>query len=299
MRIPSFAAPRTLGLAHSRSAGTLAVPSSPCDGAASERRRWASTESRSGSRRRMSNPFSSLGRSSGHDAPFHASGLPTSSSRTASFNLLSALSPVREQAPSLPLAASYSLAGPNVDALGPSVAALHLHGAMPEPNIGHDISTALAASLSSASSLRSLASLLPAACRQSPIIGAGRTPRASRYSAPQADNESPIAYGSRSARRSSMSMQRSSEQYTFCARVPEGLSTEMVTVYVKRGCRLAIVADAWHLEHDAHHKWEIGFTPEDVNLGAVHVLLDVSGNLTLNVPRRGRVCAEQSVPIFV
>lgn len=49
----------------------------------------------------------------------------------------------------------------------------------------------------------------------------------------------------------------------------------------------------------AHHKWEIGFTPEDVNLGAVHVLLDVSGNLTLNVPRRGRVCAEQSVPIFV
>lgn len=268
MRIPSFAAPRTLGLAHSRSAGTLAVPSSPCDGAASERRRWASTESRSGSRRRMSNPceceplqphlhrcstifsVSSLGRSSGHDAPFHASGLPTSSSRTASFNLLSALSPVREQAPSLPLAASYSLAGPNVDALGPSVAALHLHGAMPEPSIGHDISTALAASLSSASSLRSLASLLPAACRQSPIIGAGRTPRASRYSAPQADNESPIAYGSRSARRSSMSMQRSSEQYTFCARVPEGLSTEMVTVYVKRGCRLAIVADAWHLEHD-------------------------------------------------
>ncbi|EPT05459.1 hypothetical protein FOMPIDRAFT_1110889 [Fomitopsis schrenkii] len=96
-----------------------------------------------------------------------------------------------------------------------------------------------------------------------------------------------------------MFMQRSSEQYTFCARVPKGLSTEMVTVYVKRGCRLAVVADAWHLEHDAHCKWEIGFTPGDVNLSAVHVLLDASGNLTLNVPRRGLVSEEHALPTFL
>ncbi|KZT67912.1 hypothetical protein DAEQUDRAFT_672243 [Daedalea quercina L-15889] len=97
-----------------------------------------------------------------------------------------------------------------------------------------------------------------------------------------------------------MFMQRSSEQYTFCARVPKGLSTEMVTVYVKRGCRLAVVADAWHLEHDAHYNWEIAFMPDDVNLRRVHVVLDVSGNLTVTVPRR-RIRPSEScaLPIFL
>lgn len=200
----------------------------------------------------------SLSRSSGHDAPFQASGLPTSSSRTASFSL-SALSPVREQAPLLPLvgmASSFSSSpgDPDVDALGSSVAALKV--AISEPNIGHDISTALGPSLSSASSLHSLASLLPTSSHQSePAFEANHTPLKSKSSAsfiPREDEEpeSPIAHARRSARRSSMFMQRSSEQYTFCARVPKGLSTEMVTVYVKRGCRLAVVADAWHLEHD-------------------------------------------------
>ena len=51
--------------------------------------------------------------------------------------------------------------------------------------------------------------------------------------------------------------------------------------------------------HAAHFKWEIGFAPGDVNLGAVHVLLDASGNLTLNVPRRGLVCEEHALPIFL
>ncbi|KAH9914606.1 uncharacterized protein B0H18DRAFT_886452 [Fomitopsis serialis] len=96
-----------------------------------------------------------------------------------------------------------------------------------------------------------------------------------------------------------MLMQRSSDQYTFCARVPKGISTEMVTVYVKRGCRLAIVADAWHLEHDAHFSWEIAFTPKDVNLGGVHVVLDASGNLTLTVPRRGYASESCALPMFL
>ncbi|KAH9830295.1 uncharacterized protein C8Q71DRAFT_717028 [Rhodofomes roseus] len=96
-----------------------------------------------------------------------------------------------------------------------------------------------------------------------------------------------------------MLLQRSSDQYTFCARVPKGLCAEMVTVYVKRGCRLAVVADAWHLEHDAHYKWEIAFTPEDVNLRAAHVVLDVSGNLTLTVPRRAYASESCALPMFL
>ena len=49
----------------------------------------------------------------------------------------------------------------------------------------------------------------------------------------------------------------------------------------------------------AHYKWEIGFAPGDVNLCAVHVVLDASGNLTLNVPRRGPAFEEHALPIFL
>ena len=65
MRLPSFAAPRTLGLAHSHSAGTLAALSSSCEGASlvqaarkgpSEKDKFASLGRGSSLRRRTSNP---------------------------------------------------------------------------------------------------------------------------------------------------------------------------------------------------------------------------------------------------
>lgn len=283
MRLPSFAAQRVLGLAHSRSAGTLAATSTSGEGTPvvqtpqkvlPEQKRYASLGRGSSSRRRTSNPcehdinttyiiliflqVSSVPRSPGGDASVNTSSLAAAHSRSVSFGLL-ALSPVREQTPLLPLAGPTLSASPSsgpydVAALESSIAALQV--AIPESTIGHDLSTALGPSLSSASSLHSLASLLSAPSLQLDAAPeASCTPRKSRLPSslvPRADErpESPIAHARRCARRSSMFMQRSSEQYTFCARVPKGLSTEMVTVYVKRGCRLAVIADAWHLEHD-------------------------------------------------
>ncbi|KAH9970553.1 hypothetical protein BGW80DRAFT_1175997, partial [Lactifluus volemus] len=52
---------------------------------------------------------------------------------------------------------------------------------------------------------------------------------------------------------------------------------EMITVSARRGARLAVVADAWHLEQDCHYEWHIGFPQPDVNLGAVRARLERMG----------------------
>ena len=88
------------------------------------------------------------------------------------------------------------------------------------------------------------------------------------------------------------------------------LAPEMITVSARRGARLAVVADAWHLEHDCeyplsssvthstqaddlaldrsagHYEWHIAFPQPDVNLGAVRARFGEDGMLVIDVPRR-------------
>ncbi|KAH9998917.1 hypothetical protein BJV77DRAFT_978028 [Russula vinacea] len=64
------------------------------------------------------------------------------------------------------------------------------------------------------------------------------------------------------------------------------LASEMITVSARRGGRLAVVADAWHLEHDCHFEWHFAFPQPDVDLGAVQARLGKDGILVIDVPRR-------------
>ena len=87
------------------------------------------------------------------------------------------------------------------------------------------------------------------------------------------------------------------------------LAPEMVTVSVRRGGRLVVVADAWHLEHDCewrsagwgipfpfsflcfsagHYEWHVALPPREVDLGAVRARFGEDGTLVINVPRSTR-----------
>ena len=81
----------------------------------------------------------------------------------------------------------------------------------------------------------------------------------------------------------------------------------MVTVSVRRGGRLVVVADAWHLEHDCewrsagrgilfihfvvfvfstgHYEWHVALPPREVDLGAVRARFGEDGTLVIDVPR--------------
>ncbi|KAH9053007.1 hypothetical protein EDB83DRAFT_2225861 [Lactarius deliciosus] len=64
------------------------------------------------------------------------------------------------------------------------------------------------------------------------------------------------------------------------------LAPEMVTISARRGGRLAVVADAWHLEHDCHYEWHVALPPKEVDLGAVRARFGDDGTLVIDVPRR-------------
>ncbi|KAI0267849.1 hypothetical protein BC834DRAFT_822171 [Gloeopeniophorella convolvens] len=64
------------------------------------------------------------------------------------------------------------------------------------------------------------------------------------------------------------------------------LALEMITVSALRGGRLAVVADAWHLESDCHYEWHTGFPPHEVDFGAVRARVEAGGILTIEVPKR-------------
>lgn len=82
------------------------------------------------------------------------------------------------------------------------------------------------------------------------------------------------------------------------------LAPEMVTVSVRRGGRLVVVADAWHLEHDCewrfaalgypihslvfagHYEWHVALPTREVDLGAVRARFGEDGTLVIDVPRR-------------
>ncbi|KAH9030547.1 hypothetical protein EDB84DRAFT_1494011 [Lactarius hengduanensis] len=64
------------------------------------------------------------------------------------------------------------------------------------------------------------------------------------------------------------------------------LAPEMVTISARRGGRVAVVADAWHLEHDCHYEWRVALPPKEVDLGAVRARFGDDGTLVIDVPRR-------------
>ena len=94
---------------------------------------------------------------------------------------------------------------------------------------------------------------------------------------------------------------------------PDGtqFSSEMITVSARRGGRLAVVADAWHLEHDCsfpffafcscgklthgliyilagHYEWHVAFPQSDIDVGSIRARLGKDGILAIEVPRRRR-----------
>ncbi|KAG1781768.1 hypothetical protein EV702DRAFT_962306 [Suillus placidus] len=68
--------------------------------------------------------------------------------------------------------------------------------------------------------------------------------------------------------------------------LPRAIQSEMVTVSVKKGDRLNIVADAWHMENDCHYEWQIHFAPGDADMPSVRARFAPDGKLTITVQRR-------------
>ncbi|KAF4596093.1 hypothetical protein EYR38_007467 [Pleurotus pulmonarius] len=79
-------------------------------------------------------------------------------------------------------------------------------------------------------------------------------------------------------------------KHTLCVQFPQRMGAEMrpemVTVCAKRGDRLGIVADAWHLERNCHYEWEVAFPPHDADMAHVHAKFLPGGCLTIDVWRR-------------
>jgi len=85
-------------------------------------------------------------------------------------------------------------------------------------------------------------------------------------------------------------LETSPAQYTLSIALPRPggalLASEMITVSARRGGRLAVVADAWHLEHDCHYEWHVAFPRPDMDLRAVRARVGEDGILVIEVPRR-------------
>lgn len=62
--------------------------------------------------------------------------------------------------------------------------------------------------------------------------------------------ESPLARNRRAGHTARLELQSTSMQHQFSAQLCQGLSPEMVTVYAKRGSRVAVVVDAWNAEKE-------------------------------------------------
>ncbi|ETW84212.1 hypothetical protein HETIRDRAFT_248196, partial [Heterobasidion irregulare TC 32-1] len=54
---------------------------------------------------------------------------------------------------------------------------------------------------------------------------------------------------------------------------------EMVTIAVKKGGRIDIVADAWHLEQDCHYEWHLAFPLRTVDMTSLRATFNDSGTL--------------------
>ncbi|KZP17718.1 hypothetical protein FIBSPDRAFT_830296 [Athelia psychrophila] len=77
--------------------------------------------------------------------------------------------------------------------------------------------------------------------------------------------------------------------YTLNAQLPIDIQPEMITVSAKKGDRIAVVADVWHMETDCHYEWQIQF-PHDINMNSVRVIVGKGGQLTIHAPKRRQTC---------
>ncbi|THH04037.1 hypothetical protein EW146_g10283 [Bondarzewia mesenterica] len=67
---------------------------------------------------------------------------------------------------------------------------------------------------------------------------------------------------------------------------------EMVTISLKKGNRIDIVADAWHLEKDCHYEWHVAFPSRTVDMSSLRARFNEDGTqLTINVRNIG--CPER------
>ncbi|KAI6033355.1 hypothetical protein EDC04DRAFT_2523361, partial [Pisolithus marmoratus] len=80
-----------------------------------------------------------------------------------------------------------------------------------------------------------------------------------------------------------MTTQSSSTLHTFSVVLPHAVPPEMITVSAKKGDRLDVVADAWHMEHDCHYGWEISFAPGDADMSTVRARLNQERELVIEV----------------
>ena len=143
--------------------------------------------------------------------------------------------------------------------------------------------------------------------------------------APPARPESPLAHARRGAGTNvpPPCVVSSDTTHTLSIALPRPggapLDPEMITVSARRGGRLVVVADAWHLEHDCerpffffgnagsshslsvrrrgvfvslffffagHYEWQVALPPREVDLGAVRARFGEDGTLVIDVPRR-------------
>ncbi|KAG2038990.1 hypothetical protein BDR03DRAFT_861013 [Suillus americanus] len=83
-----------------------------------------------------------------------------------------------------------------------------------------------------------------------------------------------------------MVIQSTLSTHTLSVALPRAIQPEMVTVSVKKGDRLNIVADAWHMENDCHYEWQVHFAPGDADMPSVRARFAPDGKLTITVQRR-------------
>ncbi|KAK0446136.1 hypothetical protein EV421DRAFT_1792650 [Armillaria borealis] len=74
----------------------------------------------------------------------------------------------------------------------------------------------------------------------------------------------------------------------FNVRLPPDIQPEMVTISAKKGDKLKVVADAWHMENNCHCEWLITFPPLDVDMSKVYAKFGGDGLLTIDVCRLRR-----------
>ncbi|EGN98744.1 hypothetical protein SERLA73DRAFT_53840 [Serpula lacrymans var. lacrymans S7.3] len=82
-----------------------------------------------------------------------------------------------------------------------------------------------------------------------------------------------------------MVLQSTLNAYTLIVHLPRVISPEMVTISAKKGERLDVVADAWHMEHDCHYEWQVRFAPGDVDMSSVRARFNSDGRLSIDVQR--------------
>ncbi|KAF8440463.1 hypothetical protein L210DRAFT_3539736 [Boletus edulis BED1] len=92
-----------------------------------------------------------------------------------------------------------------------------------------------------------------------------------------------------------MIVQSTTSSHLLSVNLPCVIQPEMVTVAAKKGDKLDVVADAWHMERDCHYEWQIRFAAGDVDMSTVRARFGQDAKLTIEVQRRvpGQSCTDR------